>query len=334
MADLTKAYNEIFRTSMENPVVAEAFLQIHLPESIRNVLNMSSLKLEKGTYIDRKQQEVISDLVFTCHHNKGDVVESEIDNETDSEAKVVLLIEHQSTPDRFMAFRVYHYLFNILRPLLKKKQKGHMKGLLPSVYALVFYHNKQIPFPGSMDLTSSFDAPLAIMGSMSNEAVPLFDENQIPDDELQRQHLIEMVVDKMLGNRSTDINPYLPWQTGDLKSMELSDSVALNFIRTTFKDLLVVGNITDIEQFIINVQRLPESMRGDFMAAAEQLRAMGTEKGHEEDLEKDFEEGLEKGKKEVAINLLKEDVDPQFIARITGLELTAILELKEQLEEE
>ena len=45
------------------------------------------------------------------------------------------------------------------------------------------------------------------------------------------------------------------------------------------------------------------------MTAAEKLQAMGEEKGREQ----------------VAINSLKEGVNPQFVARITGLELTAIV---------
>ena len=62
------------------------------------------------------------------------------------------------------------------------------------------------------------------------------------------------------------------------------------------------------------------------MTAAEKLRALGREEG--------LEQGIEKGLEKVAINSLKEGVDPQFVARITGLKLTVILKLKAQLDEE
>ena len=55
---------------------------------------------------------------------------------------------------------------------------------------------------------------------------------------------------------------------------------------------------------------------------------MGEKKSHKEGLEEVLEKGLEK----VAINALKEGVDPQFVARITGLELAVIFKLKARLE--
>ncbi|NQZ12531.1 MAG: hypothetical protein HRT35_35710 [Algicola sp.] len=66
------------------------------------------------------------------------------------------------------------------------------------------------------------------------------------------------------------------------------------------------------------------------MTAAEKSQAMGEERG----LKKGREIGLEEGLETVAINSLKEGADPRFVERITGLELTFILKLKEQLEEQ
>ncbi|MFT4926646.1 MAG: flagellar biosynthesis/type III secretory pathway protein FliH [Phenylobacterium sp.] len=88
--------------------------------------------------------------------------------------------------------------------------------------------------------------------------------------------------------------------------------------------MLFVGNIVDIKQFVQGIAKLPESIRGEAMTAAEQLRALGREEGREE--------GLEEGTVKVAINSLKEGIEPRFVARITGLELAVILKLKARLE--
>ena len=56
------------------------------------------------------------------------------------------------------------------------------------------------------------------------------------------------------------------------------------------------------------------------MTIAEQLKAMGAE------------EAREATQEEIAIKLLKENADPRFIERITGLDLKVILELKAQLD--
>ena len=92
---------------------------------------------------------------------------------------------------------------------------------------------------------------------------------------------------------------------------------------------LSVGKVVDPKQFIKDIRQLPEQIRGELMTAAEQFQAMGEEKG----LEKGLKEGLEKGREEVAINLLKEGTDPQFVARIAKLEFAVILKLQAQLEQ-
>lgn len=51
------------------------------------------------------------------------------------------------------------------------------------------------------------------------------------------------------------------------------------------------------------------------MTAAEKLEALGEQKG----------------KREVAINLLKENVDPKFVAKVSALDLSEVLKLKAQL---
>ena len=62
------------------------------------------------------------------------------------------------------------------------------------------------------------------------------------------------------------------------------------------------------------------------MTIAEQLQALGWAEGKVE--------GKAEGKKEVAINLLNEDGDSPFVARITGLDLAIILKLEAQLKEQ
>jgi predicted transposase/invertase (TIGR01784 family) len=90
---------------MQNDSIARQFFQQYLPAPLLNAIDLNQFKLEDGSYIDDSLQATFSDLVFSCKYNKATV---------DSEAKVILLIEHQSTPDKFIAFRVYHYLFNML----------------------------------------------------------------------------------------------------------------------------------------------------------------------------------------------------------------------------
>jgi hypothetical protein len=126
------------------------------------------------------------------------------------------------------------------------------------------------------------------------------------------------------------LRPFIPVLAEMFKLMDLSKPQALNFSLTSLHYLIKVGNIVDVEQLIQGIQHFPEPIRGELMTAAEKLQAMGEERGEERGLKK----GEEKGREEVAINSLKEGVDPKFVARITGLELAVILKLKAELEED
>lgn len=63
------------------------------------------------------------------------------------------------------------------------------------------------------------------------------------------------------------------------------------------------------------------------MSILEKRELMGVEKG----IEKGIEQGIEQSKKEIAINLLKENVEIAFITKTTGLSNKIIEELKNNL---
>ncbi len=342
MADPTNPHDRFFRSSMQNAVIAQQFFQHYLPKRLRNSLDFAAMELENSTYIDDSLQETISDLVFSCPYD-DDITESNCDI---LEAKIILLVEHQSSPDRLMAFRVFHYLFNMLHSQLKQRSESQTKYKLPAVYALVFYHGKQTPYPYSMKLADCFDDPLKVMQSLFENPVHLVDVNQVEDDEIRQQQLLGIMTGALKHSRDRDMNRYLLQLKDGLNSMDLSDDLALKFLRTTLNYLLGVGNTADIFHFVKGAQQLTEPLRGEFMTIAEQLRAMGAAEAREETLEEGMEKGLEKGIEEglekgiekgletAANNLLKEGAEPRFIARITGLELASILQLKTKFEEE
>ena len=117
---MANPHDTFFRTSMQYAPVAQQFFQQHLPAPLLNALDINGFKLEDGSYIDKTLQNSFSDLVFSCPYNKS--------VGAGSDAKVILLIEHQSTPDKLMPFRVYHYMFNMLYKVLKEQKREHCKG--------------------------------------------------------------------------------------------------------------------------------------------------------------------------------------------------------------
>ncbi|PID41797.1 MAG: transposase, partial [Proteobacteria bacterium] len=97
-----------------------AFFDVHLPDKWSCHLEADSLTLSNETHLDKQLQKTMSDLVFTCR----------IKGQT---SYLCLLVEHQSTPDKMMAFRMMDYVFGVLRSALKR----HPDRPLPPVYGLL-----------------------------------------------------------------------------------------------------------------------------------------------------------------------------------------------------
>lgn len=316
MADLTNPHDKFFRVSMQNRVIAKAFFERYLPAPVQAAINLESLKLQSSSYLDDSLLETFSDLVFDCAY---------IDSEEVRDAKVVLLVEHQSTPQRLLPFRVYHYMFNLLYRELKERDSSKIDKKLPVVHTLVFYHGKQTPYPYSLRLADCFNDPHQLMGDWLTGIVPLVDLNQEEDEDLKQKQLFGIMALSLKHSRDKDIRRYFSQLAEILNRLDLSDYLALNFTKSVLNYLLGVGNAEDIEQFIDESWRLPEPVRGEFMTIAEQLKDIGREEGREE--------GRIETQEQVAIRLLKEGCETKFAAKIAGLELAVVLKLKAQLEQ-
>ena len=171
-----KPYDRLFRFAMSIQVIAEQFLQTNLDDDIQNELDLSTLKEINNESINLKLADSVSDVVYECKYQDKSI----------PAAKIIILIEHQSTPDRFMPLRIYHYLFGILLNEAKTRKTDKNAGL-PACWAMIFYHGKQHKYPHKLDLASSFNDPKGIMAKFWQNPIQLINVNQIPDEELLKQ---------------------------------------------------------------------------------------------------------------------------------------------------
>lgn len=96
------------------------FLDIHLPAPLRALCNLNTLRLESGSFIDDELRASHSDILYSLQTQAG-------------EGYIYLLIEHQSSADRHMAFRLMRYAIAAMQRHL---DKGHTQ--LPLVIRCCF----------------------------------------------------------------------------------------------------------------------------------------------------------------------------------------------------
>jgi len=96
MADeIHHPHDLIVRAVLRDLAEAASFLQAHLSEEVSQALNWSTLRLLEGSFVDEDLRGSEADLLYEVEHVSGG-----------GSLWVYLLLEHQSTPDRWMRFRL------------------------------------------------------------------------------------------------------------------------------------------------------------------------------------------------------------------------------------
>ena len=86
----------VFKQFLTHPETARDFMQLHLPKQLQALCDLSTLKLESGSFVEESLCPYFSDVLYSLKASTGD-------------AWIHVLIEHQSTPDKHMALRLLRY---------------------------------------------------------------------------------------------------------------------------------------------------------------------------------------------------------------------------------
>lgn len=120
------AHDKFFKKALSNLTIAQEFFGTHLPPTFKKLIDLSTLSIEKGSFVDSALREHLSDMLYKVN----------IDNR---EGYIYILLEAQSTPDELMAFRVLEYSVQIMRRHLDKQAHDKKPETLPLVMPVVFY---------------------------------------------------------------------------------------------------------------------------------------------------------------------------------------------------
>ncbi|MDR2093525.1 MAG: Rpn family recombination-promoting nuclease/putative transposase, partial [Azoarcus sp.] len=95
-------HDAFFRKLLSHPETARDFLSIHLPPSLRAVCDLDTLRVAPGSFVEPGMHALHSDILYSLRTTHGN-------------GFIYCLIEHQSTPDPMMAFRLMQYCLRVMR---------------------------------------------------------------------------------------------------------------------------------------------------------------------------------------------------------------------------
>ena len=297
-------HDATFRQFLTQPEIARDFMELHLPAELRALCDLSTLKLESGSFVEDDLRQYFSDVLYSLKTTAGD-------------GYVHVLIEHQSSPDRHMAFRLLRYAVAAMQRHL---EAGHKK--LPLVIPVLFYSGKRSPYPYSTRWLDEFDDP-AVAEKLYGGSFPLTDITVIPDDDIMNHRSMAALTLLQKHIHQRDVATL----TDRLATLLMADYLSSSQVAVLIHYLLQAGESADSEAFVRELaQRVPQ--HGDaLMTIAQQLEQKGIEKGRmegrQEGIQLGEQRGIEKGEREatlkIARTMLQNGLDQNIVMQMTGL---------------
>ncbi|PRP68831.1 transposase [Chromobacterium amazonense] len=290
----------VFKQFLSEPATARDFLSIHLPPALRALCDLDTLRLESSSFVEPELRPYFSDVLYSLQM-------------AGRPGYVLALVEHQSTPDKIMAFRLMRYGIAAMHQHLRN---GHDR--LPLVIPLLFYHGSPSPYPFSMNWLDLFDDPQAA-AALYTQPFPLVDVTVIPDDEIlqhKRVALLELVQKNI---RQRDMMDFV---------QELAVLLQLGFcsdeqLTSLLHYMMQAGETAQPEVFLQTLAHSSPQYEELVMTIAQQLEERGRQEGMAVGVERGRQEGLQEGEKrgivQVARQMLAKGMDRQAIQELTGL---------------
>ncbi len=173
-APSTTPHDAVFKQFLMHAETARDFLEIHLPVELRELCDLNTLHLESGSFIEESLKGHSTDVLYSVQMqgNPG---------------YLHVVIEHQSKPDKKMAFRMMRYSIAAMHRHL---EADHDK--LPLVVPILFYQGEATPYPLSMCWFDIFYSP-ELARRVYNSPFPLVDITITPDDEIMQHRRIAIL---------------------------------------------------------------------------------------------------------------------------------------------
>jgi predicted transposase YdaD len=297
---MSGVHDRFVRYTFSQPERAAAELRAALPAHVVSAVDWSSLQRKSGSVVDPELRQTETDLLFTARLGTGHPL------------LLYVLLEHQSTVDRWMALRMLRY---VVRLVEHWRQEHPEREQLPVILPLVMYHGEDGAWTAARRVEDLFELP----GEEEEEQqrwralVPRF-EYLLDDLTAERAEallarpgppLVRLAWLLLRYGRSEELaRKLLEWVA--LFDQVLAEREGNEHLKTLLHYLLWIGDEAVHEatgrvlDSVVDAQQTEELMRSYGEELMERGRQQGLARGREEGRE----EGRLRGRAEAVLRLL------------------------------
>ena len=289
------------RAVLSDLTEAASFLQTHLPEAVSQALNWSTLTLLEGSFVDEDLRESEADLLYEVEHVSGA-----------TSLWVYVLLEHQSTPDRWMRLRLLKYCCRIWDLSFRDyPEQRELRAIVP----LVFYQGER-SWSYSSEFAELFAESVRDWPGVPRFSHGLIDQSGMQPDEVQGDLKVRIMQLVMLAA----YHPTVAWMEGVASLLDslasLPPSGGINHVRLFVLYILATQEPKAAQSFRDVLRQYAPEVGDDLMTYAQELLAQGEIRAQVRIIE----------------NLLREGMEWPVIERVTGVNEAQFQALKQQVE--
>ncbi len=124
MSEVANLHDRFFKAVFSREEEARNFLANYLPANVVRHLDLSTLEIQKDSFVDVELKTFHSDLLYRLKRTDGET------------AFVYIVFEHKSKPEPLIAFHLLRYMVKIWEAWLKQETPGKLPRIIP----LTLYH--------------------------------------------------------------------------------------------------------------------------------------------------------------------------------------------------
>ena len=313
--DLISPHDKFFKEIFGKPELAADFVRHYLPQSIVNSLDLTSLEVQKESFLDEKLEESFADLIYRVRLRNS--------QET---AFVCLLFEHKSSPDKWVALQILTYLVKFWERLKTQKAKS-----LPLIFPVLFYHG-EAKWNYSPSFSALFDQRDLTQDALEdwqqyslNFSYYLCDLSALEDSEIRGEAMIRATLLMMKNIHRLHEAPHLLniWSAFS----KVTNQSAIQYIRVMLKYASSANNTLTKGEVLHSIKQV-------FTKRGEKIMAPFVQEWRQEGIEIGLLQGEQRGVQNLTLRLLEKRVGRVTMAQkksITALPIPKLTKLGEDL---
>jgi predicted transposase/invertase (TIGR01784 family) len=295
-----QVYDALFRKGFSTPEAVKDLAMNVLPPAYREAVKNWRAAIVKESYVERKLSRRFTDLLVR------------FESETDQSIYVYFLVDHKSSPDRYVSFKMLRYVTAVWTSVTETELR---QKKLPEVIPVVLYHGRR-KWRYPLEIENLIDR-VYTSGEIPPHIPrfrPIFvDLNSIRDEEIagSARAVMTLIMLKYIQQRFNEKIVDVLLQV--TRFAEVGRPELRELVSAFFEALAETKSEEEIELFVAKAEEYNYTeIQEEMMTWAQQLRKEGKIAGKQEGMQEGIKVGVNEGKLEDKQEILIMQLSQKF----------------------